>query len=202
MKFLKNIATAAAVLGVVTFAQSAQAISFKFIPAGALLDADGARDLVAAVGDVKTLQIVLDVPEDDMVPGEVIRGANFGFGWDTTEIGNVAFTSALAGTTSTIFNPTSVTVNGLNIAGTARSATLLGTFTYTVLAGLVNDNSAIGTDLRFTSASLISNLPADTLIGRGSGIDVQPVPTPALIPGIAAMGMGLLRRKKAQKVAA
>jgi hypothetical protein len=200
MKFLKNIATAAAVLGVVTLAQSAQAASFKFIPAGANLDADGARDLVAAVGDVNTLQVVLDVVAGDLVAGESITKAEFGFGWDITEIGNVAFTSALAGTTNTFFNPTSVTVNALNITGV--SSTLLGTFTYTVLAGLVNDNSPIGTDLRFTAASL-SGVNLDGLVvGSGRGLDVQPVPTPALIPGIAAMGLGLLRRKKAQQVAA
>jgi hypothetical protein len=202
MKFLKNIATAATVLGVVTLAQSAQAASFKFIPAGANLDADGARDLVAAVGQVQTLQVVLDVALDDLAGGERVTGAKFGFGWDITEIGNVAFTSALAGTTNTIFNPTEVTLTGLNIIGPAASSTLVGTFVYTVLAGLVNDNSPLGTDLFLSSGSLTGVNIAGLTPGLGRGIDVQPVPTPALIPGIAAMGMGLLRRKKAQKVAA
>jgi hypothetical protein len=205
MNFLKNLATVATVLGAVTLAQSAQAASFKFIPAGANLDTDGARDLVAAVGEVKTLQVVLDVALDDLAGGEIIKGANFGFGWDTTEIGSVSFTSALAGTITTFFNPTSVTVNALNITGPAASSTLMGTFTYTVLAGLVNDNSPIGTDLFLTTGTL-SGINIDGLTpGLGRGIDVQPkdaVPTPALIPGIAAMGMGLLRRKKAQAVAA
>jgi hypothetical protein len=208
MNFLKNLATVATVLGAVTLAQSAQAASFKFIPAGSNLDTDGARDLVAAVGDVKTLQVVLDVVggiDPDLQSGEIIKAANFGFGWDTTEIGSVSFTSALAGTITTFFNPTSVTVNALNITGPAASSTLMGTFTYTVLAGLVNDNSPIGTDLFLTTGTL-SGINIDGLTpGLGRGIDVQPkdaVPTPALIPGIAAMGMGLLRRKKAQAVAA
>jgi hypothetical protein len=204
---LKNAMKASLVavlaMGVTVVAQpdQAKAATFKFIPPGSSLDGDGARDLEVAVGETRTLKVVLDT--SDLVDGEAITSAIFGFAWDATEVGNVGFTFDVpnSGNSITLDNPTLVTLSALNIGPTSMP-TLLGTFSYKVLAGLVNDNAATGTDLRFTSVSL-GGLGDDVFVGASRGIDLQPkiIPTPALLPGFAAMGLGMLRKKRQAKTA-
>jgi hypothetical protein len=208
MKFLKNIATttlvAATAIGfaVVAQTQQAQAASLRLVPAGLNIDSDSIRDSVqvpgSAPGGTVNFGVVLDVLPGDLFAGEIVNTINFVLNWDSTELQGVSFSPAGAGTSVLAAGASSfaATITGLNV-NPAVTGQSLGSFAFNVLPGLNNDGLR---DLWITNPAT-TNL-ADFTLGTPRFIEVQAVPTPALIPGIAAMGMGLLRRKKAQKVAA
>jgi hypothetical protein len=203
---MKASLVAVVAMGVTVVAQPDQvkAASFKFrtVPPSSQLDLDGARDLEVAVGDVRSLMVYLDTVADDLEGTEKITDANFEFGWDAAEVEIRGFATAYPSSTS-FTNPGAFTLSSLNIMGPAATSTLLGTFTYKVLAGLVNDNISVGNDLKFVSGSLLGTDIGDLTPGLGRGIDLQPkiIPTPALLPGFAAMGLGMLRKKRQAKAA-
>jgi hypothetical protein len=210
MKFLKNIATAAfaglAIVGAMTVAQveSASAVSLNFKPTGVSLDADPARDIATTVGATLNFDIFLNT--FGLADDESISEVDYAFAWDKNELGNVNFnpfgeiTSLDAGDLAFLGYPEGLYRNITQTFGAAVGADLnkkIATISFTVLGGLNNDGSPDFATLFFTPAEL-GGVQGQQL----QFAEVQPVPTPALIPGIAAMGMGLLRRKKAQKAAA
>jgi hypothetical protein len=215
MKFLKNIATtglvAATAIGfaVVAQPQQAQAASLRLIPPGSAVDnalpgGDPIRDLVqtvgAAAGGTTSFSVVLDTVAEDFVDAsEIIRTVGFTLNWDSSELQGVTFFPTGAGSSPLAGSSHVANISGLNI-GSAVSGLLLGSFSFNVLPGLNNDG------VRDLWLSNTSTSLSDLFPGTPRSIEVQPagnqVPTPALIPGIAAMGMGLLRRKKANAATA
>jgi hypothetical protein len=212
MKFLKNIATtglvAATAIGFSLLAQpqQAQAASIRLIPAGLNIDSDGIRDSVQVPGSAPdgtvNFGVVLDVLPGDLFAGEIVNTINFVLNWDPTELQGVTFSPAGAGSSALAAGASSfaATITGLNV-NPAVTGQSLGSFAFNVLPGLNNDGVR---DLWITNPAT-TNL-ADFTLGTPRFIEVQAagnaIPTPALLPGLAAMGMGMLRRKKAQKVAA
>jgi hypothetical protein len=220
MKFLKNIATtglvAATAIGLSVFVQPQQAQAFV-IGAGDTLNINGGAGGVRIGG----------TPVADFTGGSASSGSllvtNFstgGFASLIGKAGEVADLSAsdvaqgLAGTLNKPFLKlfqgatsdfsTDIFFNLKKITGAGVSptpgpfdigyATFLGEFT-NASGALLGDGIA--------TMQLFDNVPLPQASSWSMTIVAKnDVPTPALIPGIAAMGMGMLRRKKAQKVAA
>jgi hypothetical protein len=204
MKFLKNIATAAAVLGVVTLAQSAQAFS---ITSGSVLS------LSSGTGGVT------------VNPSSPAAGIDF---YGAGGVGSLGSGSVVVNSTSTgSFAPLATTlglirditpsvladlaagnpVEFLNLnnlgAGPADNISFFLTGVTNSVLFPLSSSTAVAF-AQFTGQ--FTNVTGD-VIGLGEATATlfnatNQVPTPALIPGIAAMGMGLLRRKKAQQAAA
>jgi hypothetical protein len=206
MKFLKNIATtgliAATAIGfaVVAQPQQAQAASLRFVPSGGVIDGNPADpnnplDYVTSVGAVETFKLFFDAPE--LVAGQTISQILFRVNWDPTELGNANFNI-----NGVIFNPARPAdlTAPVSISGPVSNR-LIASLTFNVLAGLNNDETR---DLWIRNVEYVGTNLGRLTIGEPSDIEVQGVvPTPALLPGVAAMGMGLLRkRKKAQEASA
>jgi hypothetical protein len=214
MKFLKNIATtgliAATAIGfaVVAQPQQAQAISLTFTPVKTNIDADATPDVLLNSGETLTFEIKLLV--DSINP---VTSVKYLWGFDGGELGlqpgNGFTPSALFANQTAVgpvpFGPfqfaSQYSWNGSLLADATPYT--IGTLRFTGL-NTVNDGIA---DFGAALLSVVDSKGAElspVLFSPKtySYFEVQPVPTPALIPGIAAMGMGLLRRKKAQEAAA
>ncbi len=219
MKFLKNIATtglvAAAAIGfaVVAQPQQAQAISLTFTPVKTNIDGDSVPDMVLNSGDALTFEIKLLV--DSVNP---VTSVKYAWGYDGGELGmpsqgsmftpSALFANQVASGPAPFFGPfqiaTQYSWNGSLVADATPYT--IGTLRFNGL-NTVNDGMA---DFGAALLSVLDNkgtdlVPAPFASNTYAYFEVQPtnkIPTPALLPGIAAMGMGLLRRKKAQEAAA
>jgi hypothetical protein len=213
MNFLKNLATTtvAGVLlaGGLSLAQvdRAAAAGLTFEDAGTSLDGPAQlKSIETSVGSPISFKLFLDT--NGIASDDLVSKLLYSFKWDTTELKIVSFT------------PLDQMIFGTGTSGPAgfynieqildparmasRTSVQIATVTFQVLAGLNNNNAADFT-LNSLGAFNASGAAFTNIFATNTQlVEVQgkPVPTPALIPGIAAMGMGLLRRKKAQAVAA
>jgi hypothetical protein len=208
MKFLKNLAkttVAGLVLaGGLSLAQAdrADALSLTFAPAKANIDSDPVRDYETSVGAPINFDLILNT---NGLAGPISTLSYF-IAWDKTELGKFSFTPLESvdslvneGGTGFLGFPEgtlrSITQSFTPLA--ANSERVIGNVSFQVLAGLVNDG-------RPDFATYFTFFDEESFFSTSNlqTIEVQAVPTPALLPGLAAMGMGLLRRKKAQEAAA
>jgi hypothetical protein len=222
MKFLKNIATTtvvtAAILGAATLAQTqqAQAISLSFNPVRSNIDGDSIADVVKNPGDTLAFEIKLLV--DSVNP---VTNITYGWGYDSSELSLNTFTPSTLFANQNAVGPFAfpavfgpATMNKLQFSwnGSLEKSPdryTIGTVNFTAL-NTVNNGQAdfgalllsvidsSGTEL-ITASNFLTSSTYQVFEVQPTGRDI---PTPALIPGIAAMGMGLLRRKKAQQAAA
>jgi hypothetical protein len=204
MKFLKDTlkagAIAAVIAGCATLAQvqSASALSLNFKPTGTSVDGDLAKDIVTSPG--ATINFDLWLETFGVASDDTVSKVDYNLTWDTNELGIVGFNplSQITG---------SVGFGNYNLTQTFASAlapdlnTKIATVSFNVLSGLNNDSNADFTT-KFLAAYKGNALLANVTGTQTQSVEVQPVPTPALIPGIAAMGLSLLRKRKQAEAAA
>lgn len=195
------------VSGVMATVQSpAQALSISFKPTGTSVDGDTAKDIVTSVGSILNVDIFLEtfgVAEDDK-----ITKLGFDIGFDNTELGFSSFTKTGIFSGLSVTGPTAgallpgETNQILRIALTGGSVNpdqaglKLGTAKFLVLSGLAN-NGKNDLATRFLNVFDDDNEPLINLAsGQIQRAEVQPIPTPALLPGIAVMGATILRCRK------
>jgi hypothetical protein len=214
MKFLKNIATtglvAAAAIGfaVVAQPQQAQAARLRIVPTASQIDGgiNSIRE-VQVLPNAETLFSVLldnvtvgEGDDFDLSGGQTITNISYRLNWDLAELTPLTAVGTPSPVVQSLLASSSsylATFTGLNITGPASTPYSLGTFSFRTASTLLNDEMA---DLFFTN--ITTNVGGLNLASRDIEVQGDKVPTPALIPGIAAMGMGLLRRKKAQAATA
>jgi hypothetical protein len=204
---VKNTVGALAIAGVmaVVQAQSASALSLNFRPTGSQLDGDGVRDIQTSVGSVINFDLVLNT--QGLAPNETIKTVEYLLDWDTTELGLIfptPFTppGEIAGGVVDFTNPDPLNVfatygvsQTLATAIGADVTKTIGTISFKVLSGLNNSGNA---DFYLTY------LFPDGFGVEGSqtqSVEVQPVPTPALLPGLFALGATAIRKRKQQAAA-
>ncbi|NJN49520.1 MAG: PTPA-CTERM sorting domain-containing protein [Alkalinema sp. RL_2_19] len=207
MNFLKNIAKAS-VLGLVmagglSLAQvdRANALGLTFKPTGTSLDGDAAKDIVTSVGSVINFDLFLNtggVADDDKV-SELL----YSIEWDTAELSFKSFAPQLttafvnigfglgSADFGQVLSPISPSDTSVKIASLA----------FDVLGGLNNDGDTDFMLYSLAHSTRMVKISRTCLRSGSQEVEVQPVPTPALIPGIAAMGMGLLRKRKKSETA-
>jgi hypothetical protein len=230
MNFLKNLATTTAVtvatLGAGTLAQTQQAQAFTIV-AGDTLQLNGGRagvTLNAAPFAAKAIDF--DNGATNVGPygsAVVAAGSTGAFAPLLGSIGQIAdlswtevFVSQSKTTFIQLFNGTLdpgddvyfdlTAITGGDLFTPSPSSISIAYVNFTgkfvdAVGAVIGDGAATA---QFTPAGLNSLLSGGTAQSSWSMTIVakDQVPTPALIPGIAAVGMGLLRRKKAQAAAA
>jgi hypothetical protein len=194
-------------------AGSAQALSISFKPTGSnTMDGDPMPDLVRAVGDTINFDVYLEtfgIPDD-----ESVGSLSYLVGWDNSELtytnhqyytplGSGAPLSPLTG--SLLNSPLTVFQSGSPVAADS-SKVKLATFSFLVKA-LMNDGNDGKADF-LTDLLDVKDVSGTSFGGVISTqiqkVDVQTakaVPTPALLPGLAAFGMSLVRKRKQEQAA-
>lgn len=210
--FLTAGFTALALAGatVLGSAGSAQAMGLRFTPVGSSVnDGDPIRDLVKVEGTSVTFEMLFDANglnnDEDVVSNIVID-----FGFDSDElIPPPTVTGATLGIANTIGHIYSVAFSGLNIAGDT-GYTSLGSIKFNLAAALPNDGkrdffatlrTVTGTINGLANDFIASETAAENNIQKYQQVEVQAVPTPALLPGLAAFGMSLVRKRKQEQAA-
>jgi hypothetical protein len=193
-------------------AGSAQAMGLSFNPPGALIpDGDTIRDLVRVPGTSVTFDLVFDTGNLDK-DSDVINDIIIDFGFDSDELIPPP-TGSILGVATTPEHIYSVSYSNLGIKGNTGVHTL-GSLKFELGKILPND----GIRDFFTTLRVVTGMV--TVPGYGSTFNdyiiseannkpqlykevevqgVRPVPTPALLPGLAAFGMSLVRKRKQEQ---
>lgn len=176
----------------------AYALSLSFKPTGRSFDADVAKDIRTSVGNFIDFQVFLEtsgVAEDDKV-----KKIQYNLDYDPTELEWASFTNSGLFPTLSVVPPAPMALARITQDNGAVNPDLfnqlVGTVKFKVLPGLNNDGN-IDFSLRFVSATdddgeLFSNISSL----QAQRVEVQPVPTPALLPGLIGLGVGILRKRK------
>jgi hypothetical protein len=186
-------------------AGSAQALSISFKPTGSSVpDGDPIPDLIRSVGDTINFEVFLEtfgITEDSSV-----GSLSYLVEWDSNELTyqNASYYTPLGlnNTPGLLPNgPLTVFQSGTPVAADS-SKVKLATFSFLVKA-LINDGkSDFLTDLLDVKDT--SNVSFGGVIStQVQKVEVQAkaVPTPALLPGLAAFGMSLVRKRKQEQAA-
>ncbi len=203
---LKMIA-GVAIASCMTIAQAdgAKALSLNFDPTGTSLDADAPKDIATTVGAFLTFNLSLDttgVASDDQV-----SAIDYALKWDAKELKLTNFTTLIGSpsVTTPVSNVVFTQSFSSNILPNLKNG--LATVTFEVLSGL-KDDGKVDFSTKFTKALNQNGVKLANL--RGSQIqevEVQgitpagnSIPTPALLPGMFAVGVGMLRKRQAKAV--
>jgi hypothetical protein len=190
MKYQILLAAATAALAAsIGFVSEAQAFVY-FDPAGSPLDGDPTNDLLATPGDNFTFNLGFDLSV--LNPALLPDTLNFTVQWDDAEL---ALANALGEITTTISgtgNTRTVSVAGINSATSTNF--LVGSFGFQAIGPLVNDGAA-DFSTSFNLGQLSATLGNSQIV---QSVDVQAVPTPALLPGLLGLGVAALRNKTKQ----
>jgi hypothetical protein len=196
--------------GVAMTADSAQALSISFAPTGAVgLDADPIVDILAS-GSTITFDVLLEtygLPE-----GDDVNQVGFNISFDGLELipGVSGFYSPVLG--SLVSGPTVVSTgapftNSFNFiqggfaAARQQANILLGKATFN-LGNLNNDGKADFQTFMFSAIHFTGTQPhtlSSILSAQQQQVEVQPVPTPALLPGLVGLGMAAWRKRKSKE---
>jgi hypothetical protein len=196
---LKASMVALAMLGGVmaTQAEQASALSLNFKPAGRSLDADPIKDVGTLVGS--TIQFDLSLSTFGVADDDQVDEIDYGFGWDSSELQLVGSPNILNGTATSTTTPDFITLTQLlNTAIPQDVNAPIASVVFKVLGGLNNDGDADFATFfgqAYWDGSPLVNLTAF----QYQEVEVQHVPSPALIPGVAALGLGLIRKRRAAK---
>jgi len=202
----------AAVLALATAAPS-QALGLSFNPGGSLLpDGDGIRDIVEAPGNAISFDIILDTLNLSAA-SDTVTSVSFDFGFDGLELINSSIAPAVGLSVNAATQPGgafNLTYSGLSVAGNIGQ-TVLGTLNFTTSPNLPSDGArdffTFLTAVEGNSPSgltdfLASEAGAGNAVQISKQVEVQAVPTPALMPGLVGMGMAFARKRKKQSEAA
>ncbi len=207
-------ALALASASVLASANSAQALSVYYSPTGSNIDSDGIPDIVTLPGSTVSFDVFMEtfgIPNAPSDPG--VSAIEYLLNWDVAELEltNTAFFSPLY--LNSVLNPPEPIPGAVSYAQTGFGSVApwtanvkLATFSFKVLAGLTNDGAVdFSTDLTKVS-KFGGGTFADSLISAQiQKVEVQgatAVPTPALLPGLAALGFGAIRKRKAKAAVA
>jgi hypothetical protein len=199
---------------VLSSANSAQAMGLRFTPAGsAVNDGDDIRDLVKIGGTSVTFDLLFDTnglnKDEDIVENVVID-----FGFDSDElIPPPTVTGAVLGVATIPDHIYSVAFSGLSLMGDDGYKPL-GSLKFNLASILPNDGkrdffatlrTVTGKVAGRSNDFMISEALAGNNIQKYQQVEVQSataVPTPALLPGLAALGFGAIRKRKAKAAVA
>jgi hypothetical protein len=194
-------------------AESAQSMGLRFTPAGsAVNDGDPIRDLVKVEGTSVTFELLFDSNGLD-ADEDVIQNVVIDFGFDSDElIPPPTVTGAVLGVAAIPEHIYSVAFSGLSIAGDSGYKKL-GLLKFDLANVLPNDGirdffatlrTVQGTVAGQANDFMVSEAKAGNNIQKYQQVEVQgakAVPTPALLPGLAAFGMSLVRKRKQEQAA-
>jgi hypothetical protein len=220
MKFSNSFATAGfaalalASASVLASANSAQALSIYYSPTGSNIDSDGIPDIVTAPGSTVSFDVFLEtfgIPNAPSDPG--VSAVEYLLKWDVAELELAStqffsplFLSSVVTPPAPVPGAVSFAQNGFGSIAPWTANVKLATFSFKVLAGLTSDGVVdFSTDLTkvFNSGG---GTFADSLISTQiQKVEVQgatAIPTPALLPGLAALGFGAIRKRKAKAAVA
>jgi hypothetical protein len=201
---VKNTVGALAIAGVIAVAQtqSASALSLNFSPTGTDLDAQPGPDIATEVGKFVTFNLFLNT--NGLQSDRKISNVDYLLDWDATELKKVSFSylgnveGGSDGIDFTNPDPANVfkTIGVLQTLATAigpDTTNWVGSVTFEVLSGLNNSgNPDFMLTYVFPEFSGLSGTQSQM-------VEVQPktpVPTPALLPGIFALGATAIRKRK------
>jgi hypothetical protein len=213
------LATVGLVMGAIALGPTrpAQAFSVSFTPTGSS-DGSGIPLLNVVPGDPVAFDVLFD--SSGLLSGDVVNEIDVYMAFDSAEL----FAPSYPGATE--IPPThsgsgiryqGLTYSRLNIAGNTGSSSIrsIGKISFTASSNLPADSeldfSLLLTGVRGTRASspisFFTSSPHSSVSGLGSTyqtIEVQSaaraVPTPALLPGMVAFGLGLVRKRKQEWV--
>jgi hypothetical protein len=199
LKMIAGVAIAGC--AVLSQAQSASALSLNFSPTGSNIDGDPINDIVTNVSD--QIKFTLSLETGGVDPLQSLSQINYRYLWDNSELRFISFTSLL-GTGSGgagLPSPDNIihTFAPNTVMGSNSSNYQIAEVLFEVRRGLTG-NGVRDFRTQFVSAFGQNNAPLTSLIAsQVQSVEVQDkVPTPALLPGIAAMGLGLLRKRQAK----
>lgn len=174
------IATAAIV------ASSAPAHAFTyFTPSGSNLDGDSINDIVTSPGENLSFDLGIDLSLFN--PSSLPSALEVLVSWDTDELSSLGGSIVGGNGSITSFTASSAT---FSVPTNVASNFIFGNLSFLVLDDLTNDG---GADFR-TSLAFSQIFPSSSTVAIQEA-DVQPVPTPALLPGLVGLGLTVLRRK-------
>ncbi len=181
-----SLGVGAAIAAAAIAASSAPAHAFTyFTPSGRNLDGDSINDIVTSPGANLSFDLGLDLRpfNTDFLPSTL----DVLVSWDTNELSNLSGSVIGGNANITSFTASSAT---FSVPTSISGRFLFGNLSFLVLDGLKNNG---GSDFR-TSLALSQIFP-DSSTFAIQEVDVQPVPTPALLPGLVGLGVAALRRK-------
>lgn len=187
-----GLTTAALAAGAILAALPAEAAKLYFTPTGMQLDLDQINDLALDVGDTLTIETFLDTTGLSADVGEVSYNV---------ELNELGLLSVLKGAGNPLTLDSSSTSTRRVYTGTLAKNTVaaLDVFTLQVLADLNNDGRR---DFRAILEDVfdVNDLDVSSSFNPfEQRLEVQPVPTPALIPSLIGVGAAALRKRKKQE---
>lgn len=187
-----GVSAATLAASVSVFAASAPAHAFLvFSPFGTQLDGDDIFDILADPGDRVDFSLSIDTRAFGSF-SKAVSEFTFRFNWDSNELAIQPTTSFLS--PNSPFQTFSRSGNQITLSGgngiSRPGLYELGTISFIAL-NTVNDGLA-DFGVRYDVGQLYS-LQSGFLT---QSVEVQPVPTPALLPGLVGLGVAALRRKK------
>jgi hypothetical protein len=202
LKMIAGVAIAGCAL--LSQAQSASALSLNFVDTGINLDGDPIYDIATNVG--ATIEFVLSLETGGVSPTSSISKIDYLYRWDNSELEFKSFTALLGNSTSTVGLPSPDNITQTfapnAIKGSNPTKYDIAKVVFLVRRGLTNDGN-FDFRTRFESVLDQNGSALTSLIAtQVQSVEVQPVPTPALLPGIAAMGLGLLRKRQSKTATA
>lgn len=190
-----GVSAAISAATVSVFAASAPAHAFLFFePSGTQLDGDSISDIAVSPGDTIDFALSIDTRGFQALGPKAVSDFTFGINWDRLELGIQPLFSFLA--PASPFDTFTTSGNQITLSGgtgipLGTGLYELGTISFRVLDGLVNDGE-FDFRVRYQTSQLYANLEGMTT----QDVEVQPIPTPALLPGLVGLGVAALRRKK------
>ena len=202
-------AVAMTTISIVSAQAPAHAAKLFFTPAGNNIDSDPIADLVLTPTLVPPTGIKFDIFLDTTGLTKTIDELQYTYRWDALEILTTGSTINPQPTA-----PFETRINTTDFAANSGTFLLESVF-FAVGSNLPNDgvrdfqltlNEVFSKELRRNDQRF--NLKPDFVymdpqtVGRQltQRVEVQAVPTPALLPGLIAMGVGMLRKRKAEAV--
>jgi hypothetical protein len=203
---LKMIAGAAiAGCALLSQVESASALDLNFSPTGRSLDSDIVADIATSVG--ADVEFILTLGSNGVKEDDSLSKIQYSYGWDTSELQFTSFTS-LVGTgsvtaTNSLLGFTTNSIQQTFSPNITRDLnTPIAKVLFKVLPGLTS-NGVPDFATTFTAAfNQGGTRLTNVAFSQSQFVEVQPVPTPALLPGFAAVGLGLLRKRQAKAATA
>jgi hypothetical protein len=198
---VKNAVGALAIAGVmaVAQAQTASALSLNFTPTGTDLDGQGGPDIATTVGSVLSFDLILNT--NGLQSDKKISSVEYILDWDSTELSLYGFTplGEILGGAVNLTNPdpanvftTYGIVQSLASSIAPNISKKIGTIQFEVLNGLNNSgNPDFYLTYLFPAFSGVEGSQTQSVEVQGTA-----VPTPALLPGIFALGATAIRKRK------
>lgn len=202
LKMIAGVAIAGCAL--LAQAQSASALSLNFSPTGSNVDGDPINDILTTVG--AQIKFTFSLETGGVSPLSSISQIGYRYAWDNSELQFISFTSLLGSATGGLGLPSPDNITQTFapnvIQGSNPTSYNIAEVLFRVRPGLVGNGNF---DFRSQFDSVRDqngNVLTSLIATQVQSVEVQPVPTPALLPGFAAVGLGLLRKRQSKTATA